>query len=136
MNGSGPSARLLDGAGAHPGGGGHPPRRLLRVPRGLRRPTVRPPPPVDAPRRHLKPSARPPARGVLPLALCSVRTPRHTHTHTHTESAVLIAKGTCSSKDRYTDRGGGFTVARGRRREEVVGEEAVDVVVQVVLGVE
>uniref|UniRef100_A0A804QCF6 Uncharacterized protein n=1 Tax=Zea mays TaxID=4577 RepID=A0A804QCF6_MAIZE len=63
MNGSGPSARLLDGAGAHPGGGGHPPRRLLRLPRGLWRPTVRPPPPVDAPRRHLKPSARPPARG-------------------------------------------------------------------------
>jgi hypothetical protein len=121
MNGSGPSARLLDGARAHPGGGGHPPRRLLRVPRGLRRPTVRPPPPVDAPRRHLKPSARPPARGVLPLALCSVRTPRHTHT----ESAVLIAKGTRSNKDRHRQgrngaarqlyRGAGPEARRSRR---------------------
>lgn len=81
-----------------------------------------------------------PRPALLPAASSrslSAPSERHdTHTHTHTESAVLIAKGTCSSKDRYTDRGGGFTVARGRRREEVVGEEAVDVVVQVVLGVE
>jgi hypothetical protein len=71
----GPSARLLDGPGAHPSAAGHPPRRLLRVPRGLRRPGVRAPPLVDPPRRHLKaPAAAPLAgRAFLPLALYYTR---------------------------------------------------------------
>src|SRR6185295_17427577 len=74
----GASARLLDGPGAHPGAAGHPPRRLLRVPRGLRRAAVRAPPLVDPPRRHLKPPAAAPlaGRAFLPRALCTTQTPQ------------------------------------------------------------
>lgn len=52
--GDGRSARLLDGAGVDPsGGGGDPPGRLVGVPGHLRRRGVRAPPLVDAPRHHL-----------------------------------------------------------------------------------
>lgn len=78
----GRSAGLLDGAGADPGAAGELPRRLLRVPRDLRRRAVRPPPLIDAPRRHLEVAAAgesgPAGRiFIAHAALCSSQTHRN-----------------------------------------------------------